>query len=494
MQLQSLYRTYRPQRWSDLVGQDLIVTTLTNEIAHDTLVHAYLFTGTRGVGKTTTARLLAKTVNCEKRKKNDVEPCNSCASCTSITDGRSLDVVEIDAASHTGVDNVRENIIAASRVSPLERRMKVFIIDEVHMLSTAAFNALLKTLEEPSSNVVFILATTDIDRVPDTIISRCQRFDFRRVGNEAITKRLTMLGDAEKVSLSEDVVEGLIRYADGSLRDAESMLGQLLGLGKKKITMEDAAMLLPRGDAERAREFLGLLRAHSVSEALALIDDCRERGVDAQVFLQDCIHAARTLLLAALQEKNIGAHEEIVALLRHLLASARDAAIMQPPVLALELLVAAYALPHTHDVAPIKKYEKSKEFKEDEAPSPKKSDASSSLLLSAIHERWKEVLAVSKKHNHSLALILKVATPVSIAGDVVTLGFRYAFHADRLDDLATKKIARRILEEVFARPLDVRTSVVQSEGTAAPQPATSFVSDILSTFGGKVVKRGDAGA
>src|SRR3989344_1784236 len=171
----ALYRKYRPQTFAEVVGQQHITDTLTREVALDQIAHAYLLTGPRGLGKTTTARLLAKAINCTKRKKGESEPCNSCDDCADITAGRSLDVIEIDAASNTGVDNVRDTIITTARFTPPKQRFKVFIIDEVHMLSASAFNALLKTLEEPPAHAIFILATTEIYRVPETIISRCQR-------------------------------------------------------------------------------------------------------------------------------------------------------------------------------------------------------------------------------------------------------------------------------------------------------------------------------
>ncbi|MFH1583488.1 MAG: DNA polymerase III subunit gamma/tau, partial [Candidatus Falkowbacteria bacterium] len=187
--MSTLYRKYRPQNFTEVVGQNHIKVTLEQEIKTDKITHAYLFCGPRAVGKTTLARVLAKSINCEKRKKDSANPCNTCLSCSEITDGRALDIIEIDAASHTGVENVRENIIASARVAPSRSKYKVFIIDEVHMLSAQAFNALLKVIEEPPANVIFILCTTEAHKVPATIISRCQRFDFKRIGvNDAVKK------------------------------------------------------------------------------------------------------------------------------------------------------------------------------------------------------------------------------------------------------------------------------------------------------------------
>ena len=498
MELQSSYRTYRPQKWADVAGQELIVRTLTNEIAHESLVHAYLFTGTRGVGKTTTARLLAKTVNCEKRKKGETEPCNTCSACVSITEGRSLDVMEIDAASHTGVDNVRENIIAASRVASFERTMKVFIIVEVHMLSTAAFNALLKTLEEPSANVLFILATTDSDRVPETIISRCQRFDFRRVSPKDIQKRLLYIAKQEGVTVEPAVLATLVRYAEGSLRDAESTLGQLLGLGKKSVGVDDAALVLPQGDSVRAQSFVDALLAYDAHAALKLVDDFVDRGGDTRMFLLDCIRIGRQMLIHTVTQKGVDHQENALAqLLRSLLRAAADADVVDPPELALELLIAEYTASHRarHVPSPIP------EQKSVAPETPKiikekiQVEENGLLSLIAINDRWNHVLAAAKKYNHSLALILKVATPVSIEAHTITLGFRYSFHADRLEDHATKKLANRVLEEVFALPLIVRTAIVPHSAppvkdvSEEKEESGTLLSSLLTTFGGKVIKK-----
>ncbi|MDO8581337.1 MAG: DNA polymerase III subunit gamma/tau [bacterium] len=513
MELRSIYRTYRPQKWADVVGQEGIVRTLTNEIAHESLVHAYLFTGTRGVGKTTTARLLAKTVNCEKRKKGEVEPCNACKACTSITDGRSLDVMEVDAASHTGVDNVRENIIAASHVASLERKMKVFIIDEVHMLSTAAFNALLKTLEEPSANVLFILATTDIDKVPETIISRCQRFDFRRVTATDIKKRLAHIARSEGVDVQSEVLESIVRAGEGSIRDAESILGQLLGLGKKHITTEDAARMLPQGDSARAESFIVELLQHNTVPALKSIEDFIDCGGDTKVFLHDCIRVVRRMLVDTVNT-NVSS-DSIVQLMRHLLRARTDAEIVEPPELALELLIAEYAVPDGAKKSTSPVVEKKNAVPEEMQASITKplrqpadggvvtgqekkevqSIENESLSLVLVNERWSHVLTAAKKYNHSLALILKVATPVSVEARTLTLGFRYSFHADRLEDHTTKKLAHRIFEEVFAVPLVIRTAVVQHDApstndvTEEKSEPSTLLSNLLTTFGGKVINK-----
>ena len=205
----TLYRKYRPQKFAQVTGQEHIITTIVNEIATGQVAHAYLFSGPRGTGKTTTARLLAKAVNCETRANGASEPCDTCLSCVEISAGRNIDVIEIDAASHTGVDNVRENIIDNAQFKPTKSKWKVFIIDEVHMLSTSAFNALLKTLEEPPAHVIFILATTELHKLPLTIISRCQRFNFHKIPLEQMRARLQELASSEEVKIDDEVMESV---------------------------------------------------------------------------------------------------------------------------------------------------------------------------------------------------------------------------------------------------------------------------------------------
>lgn len=306
----TLYRKYRPQRFADLSGQNHIKITLGNEIAMGKVTHAYLFTGPRGVGKTTTARLLAKAINCEGRKEGESEPCNACEACLAITENRALDVIEIDAASHTGVDNVRENIIENVRFTPSRLKNKVFIIDEVHMLSASAWNALLKTLEEPPAHAILILATTEAAKIPATIISRCQRFDFHRISVESLVERLKKLAEAEGVEVQKEVVYSIARYADGGLRDAESMLGQILALGEDKITLDVASLVLPHSSFETVLSFMDILARRASSDALREVNRLIEEGVDPRSFIDELIDFGRKLLLTkfsgSLQEFAVG--------------------------------------------------------------------------------------------------------------------------------------------------------------------------------------------
>ncbi|HEY9282187.1 MAG TPA: DNA polymerase III subunit gamma/tau, partial [Pyrinomonadaceae bacterium] len=259
MAYQVIARKWRPQAFEEVTGQEHITRTLRNAIEHDRLHHAYLFSGARGVGKTTTARLLAKALNCHKAKGPTPTPCRfgdpeACPSCQEIAEGRSIDVLEIDAASNTGVDNVREAIINNIGISPARDRFKVFIVDEVHMLSGAAFNALLKTLEEPPPRVAFVMATTESHKIPDTILSRSQQFEFRTISTQKIAERLRLIADAEKIKIRDEALREIARAGEGSMRDAQSAFDQVISFSEGEIKAEAVEAALGIAGAElRAR-------------------------------------------------------------------------------------------------------------------------------------------------------------------------------------------------------------------------------------------------
>ena len=302
MSYQVIARKWRPQKFEDVTGQEVLTRTLQNALEHDRLHHAYLFSGARGVGKTTTARLVARGLNCHKHKTTTATPCapideKACASCREVAEGRSMDVLEIDAASNTGVDNVRDVIIGSVAIAPARDRYKVFIIDEVHMLSGPAFNALLKTIEEPPPRVVFIMATTDAHKVPETISSRCQIFEFRTIATAKIAERLRLIADAEKVSISDEAIREIARAGDGSMRDAQSAFDQVISFAGKKITTADVEKALGLAGADVLARVMKGIAENNPAEALAIVDDVVMRGHNLRNFLRDVLAHLRDLLV-----------------------------------------------------------------------------------------------------------------------------------------------------------------------------------------------------
>ena len=291
----ALYRKFRPDTFADVKGQDAIVQTLKNQINADRIGHAYLFCGTRGTGKTTVAKILAKAVNCEHPV--DGNPCNECATCKAIAAGSSMNVIEIDAASNNGVDNIRE-IREETTYSPTEGKYKVYIIDEVHMLSIGAFNALLKTLEEPPSYVIFILATTEAHKIPITILSRCQRYDFKRISILTIADRLTQLMKEEQVEVEEKAIRYIARKADGSMRDALSLMDQCIAfyLGQK-LTYDNVLDVLGAVDTEVFSRMLRLILQNQVAELMKMLEDLVMQGRELGQFVTDFTWYMRNLLL-----------------------------------------------------------------------------------------------------------------------------------------------------------------------------------------------------
>ena len=290
----ALYRSFRPETFDGILGQEHIVKILKNQIKTKTTGHAYLFCGTRGTGKTSTARILAKAMNCLAEEGE--RPCGVCSSCMSIKEGTFMDVIEIDAASNNGVDNIRE-LRESVKYPPAAGRCKVYIIDEVHMLSTGAFNALLKTLEEPPENVMFILATTEVQKLPATILSRCLRLDFKRVPEKTLRQGMREICGQMEVKISDAALGLIASNADGSVRDALSLLDQCISSGEKTVTRENVIDILGTAGEEIFVEMTDLVMRHQVADALLLLDRVMADGKDVRQFMKDWVAHFRSLLM-----------------------------------------------------------------------------------------------------------------------------------------------------------------------------------------------------
>lgn len=302
MSYQVIARKWRPQAFEEVTGQDHITRTLRNGIEHARLHHAYVFSGARGVGKTTTARLFAKALNCHKTDKPNPSPCRSgdsdiCPSCLEITESRSMDVLEFDAASNTQVDKIRDIILDGINIGTARDRYKVFIIDEVHMLSNSSFNALLKTVEEPPPNVVFVMATTELQKVPDTITSRSQEFIFRTIPQSQIFDRLRLIADAEKIDVEDAALQVIARSGEGSMRDAQSNFDQVISFCGEKITVDDVSNALGLAGSEVIQKIVTSIASGESKAALQVVADLVDRGQDLRSFCRDVLAVLRDLLM-----------------------------------------------------------------------------------------------------------------------------------------------------------------------------------------------------
>lgn len=546
----TLYRKYRPQTFAEVSGQEPIKITLGYEISSEKIAHAYLFCGPRAIGKTTMARLLAKAINCQKRKKGSSDPCNECPSCLEITQGNSLDVVEIDAASHTGVDNVREAIIASARVAPTRSTYKVFIIDEAHMLSVAAFNALLKTMEEPPAHVVFILCTTEAHKLPTTIISRCQRFDFKKIGYNEIVKKLGRIATSEDIKIEPAVLEAVARHANGHMRDAESLLGQVIALGSgenshkgKKITVAEAELIIPRNLLKEAVDLLEMLIPKDAAGAVAYVNKLAEDGADLKILSSEVVEVARQVILQKINPAlasstglefgeslethlmDLSSRFEVTDLSflieRFGLAGKeiKDAPIAQLP-LELAIIDFCFCMATTEregtpaysptpgmtqavkTVVP-SAVKTSKTKKESNG-----NDQAPIFTEAALQTLWQELLIRIRQHNHSLAFVLKSCMPMGVEQGKVKLAFKYKIHHDRMNDPAIRELVEGLLQEISGQKVLILTildpelvlvdnskletgesesSRVATAATEAAGIDSSTIDNLLKTFGGKIV-------
>lgn len=541
----TLYRKYRPQTFAEVAGQEPIKITLGYEITSGKIAHAYLFCGPRAIGKTTMARLLAKAINCEKRKKAETDPCNECPSCLEITQGNSLDIIEIDAASHTGVDNVREAIIAASRIAPTRSTYKVFIIDEAHMLSVAAFNALLKTMEEPPAHVVFILCTTEAHKLPTTIISRCQRFDFRKIGYNEIVKKLSRIATNEDMKIEPTVIDAIARHANGHMRDAESLLGQIIALGSspdspkgKKITLEEAELVIPRNLLKEAIDLLEMFVPKDAGGAVAYVNNLVNDGADLKVLSGEVVETARQALLQKINpalasstalefgeslEKRLlelsSRFEvtELAFIIERFGTAGREIKDAPLPQLPVELAIVDICFGTASNekgggYTPVTVTNTVSAPKASvSSTKAKKATGTEQVAVfteAALQTLWQELLIRIRQHNHSLAFVLKSCAPLGVENGAIKLAFKYKIHHDRMNDPAIRELVQSLLEEISGQKVAVLTVLdpdlilmdnsrlennegesvqVAAAATDAAGIDSSTIDNLLKIFGGKIV-------
>lgn len=558
--MSTLYRKYRPKTFSEIQGQTHIIRTLRNAIANDRIGHAYLFTGPRGTGKTTLARLFAKTVNCLELEKSSqqtskpanqqtrLEPCNKCENCKAIMEEKAIDIVEIDAASHTGVDNIRrlkESVV----LPPTMFKYKVYIIDEVHMLSIGAFNALLKTLEEPPAHAIFILATTELHKVPETIISRCQRFDISHLSQDQIIERLRQIAKNEKVDIEDEALESIALEAEGGMRDAESLLGQIISLEDKKITAQEVNDILGTSSKQMIEEFAEMLSENQLPAILEKLDSLQKEGVNLKNFNKSLLSYFRSLviiktspagakkILSSLSDDQFNKATKTaegfslsdivlaIDLLQRGLEMFKKSSIPQLP---LEMALIEYDLkknPRESEpeavAKPEKATEKSQPKEKKQAPAPpaetsekkvaqketvekkpepapeKKSSAKkkkSSISLEEVMESWSKIIEDVRPHNHSIHAFLENCTPCGIKDNTLYIKTKYDFYKGKLSESNNRLTVQKVVGSITNTSLKI-SFLTEKECAAmsfASEPKKkekrNVLHDAMNVLGGKITK------
>jgi DNA polymerase III subunit gamma/tau len=522
-------RKWRPKNFDEVVGQDHVTKTLKNAIRAQKIAHAYLFAGPQGVGKTSCARILAKALNCEKGPTEN--PCGVCAPCQEIAEGRSLDVIEIDGASNRGIDEIRtlrDNV----KFSPLNGRVKVYIIDEVHMLTSEAFNALLKTLEEPPPYVKFIFATTQPQKVLSTILSRCQRFDFVRVAHLKITEKLREIVKAEKLNIADDVLFSIAKAADGSLRDAESILDQLISFASKDIQLSDVVSLLGVIEEESFLKFVDNVLAHDATSALNLIASVAAKGKDLNYFAEGLLEHYRNLMVLKIVKSapeslmdlpleflsRLSAQasrmtlSDIMLSINNIFAAQEMARKLNTTRIPLEVLSVKLAMIGVKEpvspepiakpkTAPIEEKSVFSALKSERgfvdlplgAPNPT-DEIAVDITLENVKEKWSELIKFLSQRKMSLSTYLKEALPVKLDGDSLAIGFPKSavFFKEAMTHRDNSKIVEDAVESVMGKRLRIKLEIVEGLAIAKEEEAvedTPFLRSTLDLFKGKVIKR-----
>lgn len=470
------YRKYRPQKFADLVGQEHIRETLLSQLSSGKISHGYLFAGPRGTGKTSTARIFAKAVNCKVYQKQKFgEPCNKCVSCLAIADGSHLDLVEIDAASNRGIDEIRD-LREKIKLSPISSRFKVYIIDEAHMLTTEAFNALLKTLEEPPAHAIFILATTAPNKLPATIISRLSRNNFSRAKESEIVSAITKVVKLEALTVDKEALEQIAKAADGSFRDAVSILDQLAAKGRK-IVVKDVLSVGGVFGFRQILDFLEMLASQDLKSALLAVEKLESSGGDISLFIRELIGVCDKLLMI-----KVGATDEL-ADFGDLSAkfSFSDLTIIMKLLLIAESEIKLYPLPKIPLILAVCKIigepqTGSQWDSNSVSRTPELSKKGKIKSLSAIETKWGEFLDKVRKENVHLFALLRSCKPAQINGDYLTIEVFYSFHKDKLEEPKTLKMLEDKMAQIYKSSVSLKFVLAKREQSV---PKTVRESDVI---------------
>ena len=519
---QALYRKYRPKAWDEVVGQDHVVTTLKNAISADRVAHAYLFAGSRGTGKTTLARLLAKAVNCLNPDPAG-RPDNECENCKAVNENRFLDLIEIDAASNTSVDDVRD-LRDKINFSPSQGKYKIYIIDEVHMLSTAAFNALLKTLEEPPPHAIFVLATTEIHKIPATVLSRCQRHEFRRVSVDEIVRHLKLIIKAEKIQADEDALIQIARQSAGGMRDAISLLDQLSSMGEK-ITLALAQTVLGTATSQTVLSIVSSVMDHDPAQGLEAIHKALDAGADPRSLARQIVEYLRGLMLIQMGNvnqveatadvrKQMQVHarsfstSDVLRMMKAFNAAATDLRGGWQPSLSLELALAdvldgpAEAPPmaaptqakpqaaasNKESRPPVSSPGEGNESQDaakpmDEAPVPERTALNAGDVLKA----WKHLASSLPKSQANLSALLNSVRMIDVQGKTLILGLASDVLVSKIDKPDQIEAIKKLIKDEFGIDVNVRCVVTTAKGKIPPNiPQDGMVAAALQ-HGGEIV-------
>lgn len=503
--MQTLYRKFRPQGFTEVFGQEAIVRVLRSQVRDKKVGHAYLFPGPRGTGKTSMARLLAKAVNCISPQKGN--PCKKCTACIAIEQGRFLDLIEIDAASNRGIDEIRK-LRERVNFAPTEGKYKVYIIDEVHMLTKDAFNALLKTLEEPPKHVIFILATTEPHKIPSTILSRCQRFSFTLANDETIMKKLKYICKVEKVKFTEEALLAIVKNASGSFRDSESILEKVLGamgvVKDRRIDIDDVKDILGLAEEKQVDSFIKYLINKQMKRSLKVFHKALDSGVNIFQFVRQSLEHSRELLIEKISKRR---SDFILADLLTVITELSDAEnklrYTQVKRLPVEVAIVKVCNQSSEIVSaldmPKAKQGKKKKIKKivtkaiSDFPvkiksSKKGKSENTKINLKQINDKWLVLIDRIRPFNHHLSAFFKRAKPIDVRNGCITLNVPFKFHKQRIENMKAQEIFRSVSKQVFNTNLTCTCKVVVEKDKGESQVESVNNSNVVLEVLGDILE------